>query len=289
MPGFQTLTTLRAHLESAGLTPRKLYGQHFLIDGNLMRKLVASAELTPQDRVLEIGTATGSLTSLLAAGAGHVVTVEIDRKLAEISQQVLAPFANVVQIVGDAMKSKSALSPRVLSALDLAPPAPGGALKLVANLPYDIATSLVMDVLICPLPFARLCFTVQAEVGDRFTAEPGSGSYGSVGILAQTFAHVHRVLKVPPEAFWPRPKVESSMLRLDRRPDREQRIIDRAGFARFVRSFFLHRRKTLSHLAKKEADSARLLSALSGLGIDPKARPEEISVSQWQSLFLAAC
>lgn len=288
-PSFQTLTTLRGLLDAAGLTPRKLYGQHFLIDGNLMNKLVAAAELNPSDTVLEVGTGTGSLTTLLARSAGQVVTVEIDAQIASVADDVLAPMKNVRQILGDALKNKSTISPDVICALREAMASRCGNLKLVANLPYDIATSLVIDLLLSELPFERLCFTVQTEVADRFAAVPDTGAYGAVGIIAQSLAKVRRICKVPPEAFWPRPRVDSSMLCLVPLPASMRPVADATRYAHFVRRFFLHRRKTMSHLLRGEEQSERLLAGLDELKIDRRSRPEQLSTSQWQALFSYAC
>lgn len=288
-PTFQTLTTLRGLLDAAGLSPRKLYGQHFLIDGNLMNKLVTAAELNPKDTVLEVGTGTGSLTTLLARSAGLVVTVEIDTQIASVADDVLSPMKNVRQILGDALKSKSTISPEVIRALQEGRNSCGGDLKLVANLPYDIATSLVIDLLLSELPFERLCFTVQTEVADRFAAAPDTDAYGAVGIIAQTLAGVRRICKVPPEAFWPRPRVDSSMLCLVPLEPSMRPVTDAPRFAHFVRKFFLHRRKTMSHLIRAEEQAERLLAGLDELKIDRRSRPEQLSTSQWQALFGYAC
>lgn len=281
-PGFQTQTTIRRLLEEAAISPRKRYGQHFLIDANLMNKLLDAAEIDRDDCVLEVGTGTGCLTAMLAARASAVVTVEIDDAIASIAEQTLAEAANVTLIRGDTLKNKSTISPEVLSAIRAAADRCQGKLKLAANLPYDIATSLVIDLLLTDLPITRLCFTVQTEVAERFMAQPRSDDYGAVGIIAQSLASVRRICRVPPAAFWPRPKVDSTMLRLDPFFGRNRQIADATEFARFVRDFFLHRRKTLSHLVRHRPDTGRALAALAALGIDPRSRPEQLTVPQWQ-------
>lgn len=284
---FQTQTRIRMMLDAASCAPRKRYGQHFLIDGNLMRKLVDSAEIEPADCVLEVGAGTGSLTGMLSRRAGRVVAAEIDPKLAEILRGQLADMRNVRLLEGDALEGKSRLSPLLLDALRDARLESPGHLKLVANLPYDVATPLVMCLLQSDLPLARLCFTVQAEVAQRFSAAPSTGAFGIVSIVAQSWGRVSQVCKVPAAAFWPRPKVESAMVRIDPRPESGRNVRDFQALAGFVRAFFQHRRKTMSHVARGLPNPRPLLDAMNRLGIDERSRPEALSVSQWESLFAA--
>lgn len=281
----QTLTALKILLDRAGLAPRKRHGQHFLIDGNLMQKLVDSAELTEKDCVLEVGVGTGSLTSLLSARSGSVLGIEIDRDIIRVAEETLAGCANVVLLRADALKSKSVLNPDLLAGLHRAMSEGCESIKLVANLPYDIATSLVINLLLAEIPISRLCFTVQKEVGDRFMSAPDTSDYGAVGIVAQSLAKTSRIARVPAEAFWPRPKVESVMIRLDPFSPFDCPISDPNGFASFVRGFFLHRRKTMSHLIKSRPDHQKGEEGLQKLAIDSRSRPEQLSVSQWQQLF----
>ena len=286
--GFQTKTALRILLESAGTNPRKRFGQHFLIDRNLMQKLVDAAEPGPNDCVLEVGAGTGSLTGLLAGAAGCVVAVEIDRELAGLAGELLADVPNVTLICGDALDRKSAISAEVLAALQRAQAKTGGLLKLAANLPYDIATPLVIDLLLCDLDFRQLCFTVQTEVADRFLAQPSTPDYGPVSIITQLLCTGHRICKVPPQAFWPEPRVNSTMLRLDRRPPAEIPVSKPGEFATFVRSFFQHRRKTISHTAKQKENAERIAAAIREAGLPPDARPENLTVAQWVEFYRRA-
>lgn len=284
---FQTQTTLRRLLDEAGIAPRKRHGQHFLIDRNLMKQLVQAAEIEPADCLLEVGTGTGSLTGLLATTGAHIITVEIDKALAPIALRSLADFPNVTLLQLDALASKSTISPELLTTIRHALPGPAGQLKLVANLPYDIATPLVLDLLLTDLPLARLCFTVQAEVGDRFLAPPDCSDYGPVGIITQALCSGRRIAKVPPQAFWPAPKVASAMICLDPIPAENRPFAETRSFGQFVRGFFLHRRKTMGHLARAHEKSAQILAAFSTMAIDPSSRPETLTVPQWIQLFLA--
>lgn len=283
---FQTQAVLRQMLDEAGISPRRRYGQHFLIDGNLMQKLLDAAELNGTDCVLEVGAGTGSLTALLAQSAGRVVAVEIHRELAGLAEAHVGGFGNVALIWGDVLENKSTLAREPVDALRRAHQAAGGRLKLVANLPYDIATPLLVDLLLSDLPFDLLCFTIQREVGDRFLADPGSGDYGPVSVVMQVLCTGRRVCKIPPEAFWPVPKVHSVMIRLDVRPAAEVPVDDPSAFARFVRSFFRHRRKTVTHIAKRMDEADRVLAAIGEGEIDPAARPANLGVRDWVDLYL---
>ena len=296
-PAFQTKTILRSLLNSAGLSPRKRLGQCFLIDRNLMTKLADAAEIGPTDCVLEVGCGMGSLTTMLAAKAGRVVAVEVDTGLLAIAHEQLAAYRNVCFLGVDALKTKTVVAPEVIATVRESHRQAGGPLKLVANLPYDIATPLVVDLLISDLPFERFCFTVQEEVAARFLAQHDTRDFGPVAVTSQALTTGRRLAKVPPQAFWPAPKVSSAMLRLDAIPTDQVRIADAVGFAQFVRGFFQSRRKTVSHIAKTQASRAvpgpgqsseeTFLSALDNLGISPRARPENITAHQWISLFQA--
>lgn len=284
---FQTQKTIRRLLDEAGLAPRKRFGQHFLVDRNLMGRLVQAAEIEPSDVLLEIGAGTGSMTRLLAATGARVITVEIDPALASLASRTVDDCPNVTLLQRDALAGKSRISPELIGALRDALAGENARLKLVANLPYDIATPFVIDLLLTDLPLTRLCFTVQAEVAGRFLAPPDRSDYGPVGIISQALCRGERIAKVPPQAFWPAPKVASAMIRLDRFPEDQRTVIHPIEFAEFVRGFFLHRRKTLGHLARDHAKADPIRSALAMLGIDEISRPETLSVSQWISLFHA--
>ncbi len=285
---FQTKTAIRGLLDSGGFFPKKRYGQCFLIDRNLMNRLLESAELGPKDCILEVGVGTGSLTGLLAERAGRVVAVEVDSDVASLAAEALAGFDNIWLVQSDALAGKSELSSALTEAVRTARGELGGALKLVANLPYDIATPLVINLLESDLRFDQMCFTVQTEVADRFLAEPNTHDYGPVSILTQTLAVGRRVCKLPPQAFWPAPKVHSSMVRLDIRELSAVPVADIRGFSAFIRGFFNHRRKTLGHTAKADGIADRFLPALAAIGVDPTARPETLTPAQWADLFRAS-
>jgi len=283
---FQTKTQIVALLESLGRHPVHRFGQNFLIDRNLMQRLVDSAELSPQDCVLEVGPGTGSLTGLLLERAGRVVSVEIDTHLADHLEQMLGSRPTFHLVRGDCLQDKSTLAPAMVAAVRRACDAlPGGALILVANLPYDAATPLVLDLLLSDLPMTRLCFTVQTEVADRFLASPSTRDYGPVGIVTQALTTPKRTCTCPPQAFWPRPKVHSTMLRLDVTVPRPDGLSPPKPFAEFVRALFQHRRKTLMNNARSLENAEMIQQAIKQMGIDANARPENVSVAEWIDLW----
>jgi 16S rRNA (adenine1518-N6/adenine1519-N6)-dimethyltransferase len=281
----QTKREVEELLCQAGVRPRKRFGQHFLIDGNLMRRLVESADLDPQDLVIEIGPGTGGLTDLLVGSAGRVIAVELDRILFEILEERFADAESISLVLGDALASKHAIRQEVIEAIHGFESDAGGRVKLVANLPYQIATPLVLNLVVDHPQVRRLCFTVQAEVGGRFIAGPCSKAYGPISIVVQTLCEVATIARIPPPAFWPRPDVDSVMLRLDAKESPPLSSKESGVFAKFVRGVFDHRRKTLrSALGYVVSDDAR--EHLCQL-FDTTRRPEALCVEEWLDVFRA--
>jgi 16S rRNA (adenine1518-N6/adenine1519-N6)-dimethyltransferase len=283
MPG-QTLSEIRGLLASAGLSPRHRFGQNFLIDLNLMRKLVVAAQLRAADVVLEVGPGTGSLTEMLLAGGARVIAVEIDAGLHELLRRRLAGASRLTLIGGDVLAGKHHVNPQVLAALAAEPPEPGGSRKLVANLPYQVATPLIVELLCGQGGLERLCVTIQREVGQRFAAAPRSEAYGAASVVVQTLADIELISVLPPTAFWPRPKVESIMLKIT--PRAGPLILpqpQRTAFAAFVQRGFEQRRKTIRRASDKRHAAAR--AAIEQAGLPPDARPEELSPANWRRWF----
>lgn len=279
---FQTKTEIRALLAEAGVRPKRRYGQNFLIDGNLMNRLLDAAELTREDAVLEVGAGTGALTEHLARLAGGVVAVEIDPVLHGIVERRLGNPANLRLIGADVLRSKHRIAPAVSEALAEARRANSGKMMLVANLPYSIATPVLANLLLEPCGFDRFCFTVQREVADRFVAAPRTKDYGPISIAVQCACRVERLAILPPQVFWPRPIVESAMLKMDvgRNPFETHERLGR--FMNLLRSGFAHRRKTLKYnLARViEEESCRTIAD----EFDLTRRPETLSVDEWIAL-----
>ena len=284
-PPRQTTAYLKELFSQVGFTIDARRGQNFLVDLNLLDLLARSAAITPGDVVLEVGTGTGALTERLAAAAAHVVTAEIDPRLAQLARDRLVDHDNVIVVEGDVLAAKHRLAPAVLAAVESARAAsPGGRLLLVANLPYCVATPVISNLLALPRPFDAAVVTVQREMAERMTAAAGSSSYNalSVWVGCQCRGEIVRIL--PPSVFWPRPKVDSAIVRLDLEPERRAAIGDLARFHAFVRDVFCHRRKLLRGVLLRLAGGkgspearARVEAAYAGLGLAPEARAEEIT------------
>lgn len=281
MPG-QTLQQIRELLAAAGLAPLHRFGQNFLIDLNLMRKLLDAAQLAPGETVLEVGPGTGSLTELLLERGAQVVAVEIDRGLQELLASRFHDQPRLALVCRDVLDSKHEIHSDVLQALG-ARCAPGGRFKLVANLPYQVATPLLANLLHLEAPRpALLACTLQREVAARLVAQPRTPQYGPISVIAQCAATVETVARLPPAAFWPRPQVESEMVLL--RPNESAEAAGRP-FADFVRTCFSHRRQTLRRILDRASPSRP--EVLDLVGVNPSARPEELSPGQWQRLHRA--
>jgi 16S rRNA (adenine1518-N6/adenine1519-N6)-dimethyltransferase len=280
----QTTAYLKRLFEQVGFGIDSSKGQNFLVDLNLVDVVVREAGIGPADVVLEVGCGTGVLTERLAAAAGRVVTAEIDPRLAQLARDRLIEADNVELVEGDALASKHVMAPALLAAVDAALAAsPGGALRLVANLPYCVATPVISNLLALPRPFASATVTVQREMAERMSAHAGDSSYNalSVWIGAQADAEIVRIL--PPSVFWPRPKVDSAIVRLDVEPERRAAIGDLGRFHNFVREVFCHRRKVLRGILlrmaggkKTDAAHATVERAYTTLDLPANIRAEDI-------------
>ncbi len=281
MQHVQTKREITELLTEAGVRPRKRFGQHFLIDGNLMRRLCEAGEVGSDDRVLEVGGGTGGLTDLLVEAAAEVICVEVDQRLHGILDSRFAGRANFRVILGDVLASKHRLNPEVVRAMR--DEGRTGCVKLVANLPYQIATPLVMNLLLDHPEVTRLVFTVQREVADRLMADPGRKEYGPVSILVQLLCRVQTVATLSPDVFWPRPAVDSAMLRIDvgASPFADRTTLH--GFVDLVRKTFEHRRKTLRSALSYVLDMRQRDAVCAS--IDATRRPESFSIEEWLAMY----
>jgi len=286
----QTKREIQDQLSAAGLKPRRRLGQHFLIDGNLMRRLVQSAAITSNDVVLEVGGGTGGLTDLLLKYAGHVICVEMDAGLHALLAARFSSATNLTLVHGDVLEGKHRLAGEVASLISRAEQ-DGCTVKLAANLPYNAATPLVMNLLEDFPAVRRLCFTVQAEVAERILSPPGLKTFGPLSILSRLLCDIQTVAHLRPHVFWPAPSVESVMLRMDVVRDPFPSRDELHSFATFVRKTFEHRRKTLrSALAYVETDGQSFGERHAGDALaqfDLKRRPEALSAAEWPALFAA--
>jgi 16S rRNA (adenine1518-N6/adenine1519-N6)-dimethyltransferase len=255
-PARQTTAYLKTLFKQVGFTIDAKRGQNFLVDLNLLDLLERSADVHGDDVVLEVGTGTGGLTERLARSAREVVSCEVDSRLAQLARDRLIDCDNLTLVEGDVLASKHRFAPAVLGALDAAL-SRGGRLLLVANLPYCVATPVISNLLVRPRPFDSATVTVQREMGERMTSAAGSHSYNalSVWIGAQCRSEIVRIL--PPSVFWPRPKVDSAIVRLELEPQRRAAIADLGRFHDFVRDVFCHRRKLLRGVLVRMASGRR--------------------------------
>ncbi|MCB9924680.1 MAG: ribosomal RNA small subunit methyltransferase A [Planctomycetaceae bacterium] len=285
----QTASFLMQRFREVGLEPDKRRGQNFLIDLNLLEILAKEADITDRDVVLEVGTGLGSLTALMAERAAAVVTVEIDKHLQLLASEVLDGFDNVVLLPHDALKNKNHLHPAVIQAVQAKlNEAPERRFKLAANLPYCIATPIISNLLSTPFVPVSMTVTIQKELGERIVAKPCTKDYSalSIWIQAQGVAQILRTL--PPQVFWPRPKVDSVIVQIIPDADKRASIPDLEFFHTFVRSMFFHRRKFLRSVLvaamKGQLTKPQVDKVLESQDLGPTARAEELDVEKMLSL-----
>jgi 16S rRNA (adenine1518-N6/adenine1519-N6)-dimethyltransferase len=283
MSSRQTLSYLMERMKEAGIRPQGQHGQNFLIDLNLLDLLVRTADLGPKDVVLEIGTGMGSLTARMAPLAAEVVTVEIDPRLFALASEELSGLGNVTMLQQDALKNKNTIHPAVLEAVRQKLDAQAGRrLKLVANLPYNVATPVLSNLLTSdPAPIS-LTATIQKELADRIAARPGTKDYSALSIWMQALCTMEIVREMPPQVFWPRPKVHSAILHILPNPLKQKALGDLDFFHGFVRSLFFHRRKFLRGVLvstyREQLDKTAIDDILSQFELPADARAEQLDV-----------
>lgn len=285
MPGApqnQTLSYLLRRFQEAGIHPKTRHGQNFLIDLNLLRLLVDAAQLGPDDVVLEVGTGTGSLTVQMAPLVARVVSVEIDHQMHQLASESVIDCDNVRLMRLDALKNKNHLRAELLDAVreELAVD-PRRRLKLVSNLPFNVATPVISNLLLTDIVPHSMTVTIQKELADRMMAVPSTKDYSALSIWIQSQCQVELVRLLPPTAFWPRPKVTSAIIHLRYDPQLRSRIADLRFFHDFTRAMFFHRRKFLrSQLlaAAQELDKPQVDQILADLGLSESLRSEQLDV-----------
>jgi len=282
---MQTKQQIQQLLASAGFRPNKRLGQHFLIDLNLMRLLIRSANINKSDIVLEVGCGTGSLTEALAELAAKVIAVELDKTLAKIARKQLTKAENVEIINADILENKNTISRTVTKALEIARKKWTGRLLLVANLPYNVASPVMLNLITDPTTADNMYVTVQKEVAARMTATPGSNDYGTLSIHLCAAGDVKTIRVLKPTVFWPQPQVDSAMVSFVRSKDKASRIHNTELFSEVVKLFMGHRRKTL--MACTKLARARLAKIdnwpdiFEQCSVNPSRRPEQLSAENY--------
>jgi len=270
---------VKSILNRHGFRFTKSLGQNFLIDDNILKKIVGAANINSQDLVLEIGPGIGTLTRELAARARKVATVEIDKRLLSILEETLADFSNVTVIHGDILKIN--LTQLVHNLFD------DLSFKVVANLPYYITTPIIMGILERGVPFESITVLVQREVAERMVASPGNKDYGALSVAVQYYTVPRVVGKVPASVFIPPPKVDSMIITLEKRSEPSVHVEDRRLFFEIVHAAFAKRRKTLINNLMSAGGELKgwtrqeIEEVLNQCGIDPQRRGETLSFEEF--------
>ncbi len=266
------LSDMKQVLASAHLQLTRSLGQTFLHDGNQLRRIVEAAELTSSDRVLEIGPGLGPLTELLVARASHVLAIEKDRRLVELLKQRLGEAKNLVLLHADALDYLRQ---------DLCD---WSEWKLVANLPYSVASVILVQLAQSPKPPKLMAVTLQLEVAGRIAARAGDPDYGVLTLLVQLGYQPSGWFKIPAGCFFPQPEVDSACVTLRRRPMPLLGVDETATFVKLVKLSFSQRRKMMMKLLKKDWPAARLEAAFEQLKLPSQVRAESLSFDQFVEL-----
>lgn len=274
-------------LKKHGFSLKKSLGQNFIIDSNILTKIVETAGLDKQTNVIEVGPGIGALTEHLARTSKEVIAFEIDDRLLPVLADTLSPYDNVTILHNDVLQVN--LQEVVGEKLDTEEP-----LMVVANLPYYITTPIIMYFLESALRIDALVVMMQKEVAERITAAPGSKAYGSLSIAVQYYMDAEIAFIVPKTVFVPQPNIDSAIIKLTRRETPSIEVINEAVFFEVTRAAFVQRRKTLwnnllGKYGKEEATKEKLIEALEYAGIDPKRRGETLSLAEFGKLADGIC
>lgn len=280
MASLGTPTATAAVINKHNFSFRKKFGQNFLVDRNMLEKIISSAEVTKEDCVLEIGPGIGTMTQYLAERAGKVVVVEIDSDLIPILNDTLGEYDNVSIINADILKVDLHALVEEYNG--------GRPIKVVANLPYYITTPIIMGLLEKKVPLKSITIMVQKEVADRMQVGPGSKDYGALSLAVQYYAKPEVVAVVPPECFMPRPKVESSVICLSLYEEPPVNVKNPEYMFRLIRASFNQRRKTLSNGLCNDSGLSltreKVTGALSEMGLSETIRGEVLTLEQFARL-----
>jgi 16S rRNA (adenine1518-N6/adenine1519-N6)-dimethyltransferase len=270
---MQTLTDIRSLLAGYGLRPKKRFGQNFLHDGNQMARILEAAGVARGELVLEVGAGTGALSERLVEAGATVVAVEVDTDLEPILRARLDGRGQQFELImGDVLEGKHDLNPAVRARLVDRP------FKLIANLPYNVASPLLVNLAVDYPRMSGAIVMVQKEVADRLAAAPGGRDYGPLTVMVQAMCEVERLFVLGPGCFWPQPEIDSAVVRLTRRA--APLTADAGELSKLVHTLFTRRRKTLRAILGRDYPWPP--------GIDPTARPDTLSVDELEAVAAAA-
>lgn len=272
-----TPSTIREIKDKYGFKLSKSLGQNFLTDKHIIDKIIDATEITEEDLVIEIGPGIGVLTAEAAQKAKKVIAVEIDKNLIPILHDTLGQFDNVEIINQDVLKTD-------LNGIIAASGCKRA--KIIGNLPYYITTPIIMGLLEGHVKANSITIMMQKEVADRIKAEPGTKAYGALSAAVQYYCDVVTVATVPKEVFFPAPKVDSAVLRLDIREEKSVELMDEVLFFRCIKAGFGQRRKTLLNSLSQLGDVSKeqVRECLAECGIDEKRRAETLSLEEFAGI-----
>ena len=269
-------------LQVHGFTFKKSLGQNFLTEPNILRKIVAAAEITKETNVIEVGPGIGALTEHLGQNANQVLAFEIDDRLIPVLADTLSPYPNIKVIHQDVLKADLATIIKEEFKKELP-------VKVVANLPYYITTPIMMHFLESGIDIAEMVVMMQKEVADRISAQPGTKAYGSLSIAVQYYMEAQLAFIVPKTVFVPQPNVDSAILKLTKRAKPAVDVTNEAEFFKLTKAAFQLRRKTLwnnlqNNYGKTPEIKEWLTHSLEVAGIDPVRRGETLSLAEFAAL-----
>ncbi|MHC4871156.1 MAG: 16S rRNA (adenine(1518)-N(6)/adenine(1519)-N(6))-dimethyltransferase RsmA [Planctomycetota bacterium] len=273
---------LRKRFNEYGIAPRRQMGQNFLLDKNQVIKVCEDADISVNDTILEVGPGSGLLSTVLAETGAEVICVEYDKKLFKLVSEELARFTNAEVMEADILKNKNSINPFVLERIEeIYKSRQDGRLKCISNLPYSIATPFIANLCSNSLPWQTGVFMIQYEVAERLVAGQGRSDYGNLSIISRlACSSVTIERSVPPQVFWPRPKVKSAIVKMEFLPAENRTAIPWQSLRKVTNAIFTSRRKNLRNsirtmFGKKEDKKSELFIAKAG--IDIKKRGEEFS------------
>ncbi|MDF1617432.1 16S rRNA (adenine(1518)-N(6)/adenine(1519)-N(6))-dimethyltransferase RsmA [Petrocella sp. FN5] len=272
------ISETKAIIEKYGFSFQKRFGQNFLIDSNIIDKIIQGASLTKEDVVLEIGPGIGSLTQAMAESAKKVIAVEIDKKLIPVLEDTLSGYDNIRIINEDILKLdiKKLISEEGVNRI-----------KVVANLPYYITTPIIMNLLEKRLPITSITVMIQKEVAERMDAVPGTKAYGALSLATSYYAQTELVTMVKPDCFIPRPNVGSAVIKLTRRTTPSVSVIDEAILFKIIKGGFAQRRKTLINSltnSQPQFNKSQVIQVLETLDLDVRIRGEALNLNQYAQI-----